>query len=83
MKVELDDITEKPTYKRIKEYVKVNFGLNVHTKYIAEVNRKHGLEMHVAPNKVESPKREYPKCPKEKFEAIEKALIHFGMINDN
>ncbi len=47
MKVELDDITKKPTYKRIKEYVKVNFGLNVHTKYIAEVNRKHGLEMHV------------------------------------
>lgn len=39
--------------------------------------------MHEAPNKVENPKREYPNCPKEKFEAIEKALSYFGLISES
>lgn len=80
MKVELGDVTEKPTYQKIKEYVKDKYGLNVHTKYIAEVKRMHGLPMHEASNKVEVPKREYPKCPQEKVEAIEGALRYFGVI---
>lgn len=60
MTVDREDMTEKATYKKIKEYVKEKFGLNMHTKYIAEVKRKHGLPMHEAPNKVDVPKREYP-----------------------
>lgn len=80
MNVDREDVTEKATYQKIKEYVKEKFGLNVHTKYIAEVKRKHGLPMHEAPNKVDAPKREYMECPEEKVKAIEEALNYFGII---
>lgn len=80
MSVDREDVTEKATYQKIKEYVKEKYGLNVHTKYIAEVKRKHGLPMHEAPNKVDVPKREYTECPKEKEKAIEEALRYFGII---
>ena len=66
MTVDKEEVTEKVTYQKIKEYVKEKYGLNVHTKYIAEVKRKHGLPMHDAPNKVDVPKRQYPACPEEK-----------------
>lgn len=80
MTVDKEDVTEKATNQKIKEYVKEKYGLNVNTKYIAEVKRKHGLPMHVAPNKVDVPKREYPGCPEEKIRAIEDALRCFGLI---
>lgn len=80
MTVDKEDVTEKATYQKIKEYLKEKYGLNVHTKYIAEVKRKHGLPMHEAPNKVDVPKREYPACPEEKVKAIEEALEHFKLI---
>ena len=80
MTVDKEDVTEKATYQKIKDYVKEKYGLNVHTKYIAEVKRKHGLPMHEAPNKVDVPKREYPGCPEEKVKAIEEALGYFRMI---
>lgn len=80
MTVDREDVTEKATYQKIKDYVKEKYGLNVHTKYIAEVKRKHGLPMHEAPNKVDVPKREYPGCPEEKVKAIEEALGYFRMI---
>lgn len=60
--------------------MKEKYGLNVHTKYSAEVKRKHGLSMHDVPNKVDVHKREYPECPEEKVKAIEDALKHFGLI---
>ena len=80
MTVDKEDVTEKATYQKIKEYVREKYGLNVHTKYIAEVKRKHGLPMHEAPNKVDVPKREYPGCPEEKVKAIENALKYFGIM---
>ena len=80
MTVDKEDVTEKATYQKIKEYVREKYGLNVHTKYIAEVKRKHGLPMHEAPNKVDVPKREYPGRPEEKVKAIEEALKYFGLI---
>lgn len=80
MTVDKEDVTEKATYQKIKDYVKEKYGLNVHTKYIAEVKRKHRLPMHEAPNKVDVPKREYPGCPEEKVKAIEEALGYFRMI---
>jgi actin-like ATPase involved in cell morphogenesis len=80
MTVDMEDVTEKATYQKIKDYVKEKYGLNVHTKYIAEVKRKHGLAMHEAPNKVDVPKREYPTCPEEKVKVIEEALRYFAMI---
>ena len=60
--------------------MKEKYRLNVHTKYIAEVKRKHELPMHDAPNKVDVPKREYPGCPEEKVKAVEEALKHFKVI---
>ena len=81
MTVDKEDVTEKATYQKIKEYVREKYGLNVHTKYIAEVKRKHGLPMHEAPNKVDVPKREYPGCPEEKAGAIEEALQYFGILS--
>ena len=80
MTVDKEDVTEKATYQKIKEYVKEKYGLNVHTKYIAEVKRKHRLPMHDAPNKVDVLKREYPGGPEEKVKAIEDALKYFGLI---
>lgn len=80
MTVDKEDVTEKATNQKIKEYVKEKCGLNVHTKYIAEVKRKHGLYMHDAPNKVDVPKREYSGCPEEKVKAIEEALKYFGLL---
>ena len=80
MTVDKEDVTEKATYQKIKEYVTGKYGLNVHTKYIAEVKRKLGLPIHEAPNKVDVPKREYPACPEEKVKAIEEALKYFGLI---
>ena len=36
-----ENVTEKATYQKIKDYVKSKYGVNVHTKYIAEAKRKH------------------------------------------
>ncbi|MDY2661684.1 MAG: recombinase family protein, partial [Bariatricus massiliensis] len=83
MTVDREDVTEKATYQKIKEYVKEKYGLNVHTKYIAEVKRKHGLPMHEAPNKVDVPKKEYPRCPEVKVTAIEEALKYFGVMEQS
>ena len=80
MNVDREDVTEKATYQKIKEYVEERYGLNVHTKYIVEVKRKHGLPMHDAPNKVDVPKREYPGCPEEKEKAIGEALKYFNYL---
>lgn len=80
MTVDKEDMTEKATYQKIKEYVKEKYGMNVHTKYIAEVKRKHGLPMHDASNKVDVPKRDYPGCPDDKVKMIEEAFKFFGII---
>lgn len=80
MKVETEDVTEKPTYKKINEYVEKKYGFKVNSKYIAEVKTMCGLPMHEAPNKTDTPKREYPKCPPEKVEAIKDALHYFELI---
>ena len=74
------DVTEHPTYKRIKEYIEEKYGFKVHSAYIAEVKRMCGLDMHKAPNSVEKRKYEYRPCPVEKVEAIKDALVHFGLI---
>lgn len=80
MTVDREDVTEKATYQKIKDYILERYGIKIHTKYIAEVKRKHGLPMHEAPNKVDVPKREYPACPEDKVKVIEEALRNFGLI---
>ena len=69
---------EKATYQKIKEYVKDKYGVNVHTAYIAEVNRELGSPMYDAPNAVEELK--HPTV--EKVEAIKDALRYFKITED-
>ena len=67
---------EQPTYTQIKDYVMEKYGIKLHTVYIAEVKRMHGINMQANRRKTE-PKYN---CPKDKIEVIEEALRHFNMI---
>ena len=72
---------EKVTYKKIKEYIEEKYGFKVHTAYIAEVKRSHGLPMYDAPNAVEELKQPRKHPTAEKIQAITDALIYFGLID--
>ena len=67
----------KVTYKKIQQYIKEKYGLKAHTSYIAEIKRKHGIEMINVRSK-EGAKVHHP--TKEMTEAIEDALRYFNMI---
>ena len=71
---------EKATYSKIKEYVKDKYGVNVHTSYIAQVNRMCGLDMGENYNKSKKENPEVKKCSQEKVEYIKDALRHFRLI---
>lgn len=71
---------EKATYQKIKEYVKNKYGVNVHTRYIAEVKRMCGLDMGENYNKSKKENPEVKHCPQEKVEYIKDALRHFELI---
>ena len=88
-KISLDAIAErakkyqpkpKITYKMIQEYVEQKYGFKVHTAYIAEVKRSLGLTMNDAPNATGELKQPGKRPPKEKAEAITKALKYFEVI---
>ena len=67
----------KVTYKKIKDYVKEHFKLNAHSSYIAEVKRKHGIDMQAKRDK-ENAIVKHP--TKVMVEAIEDALRYFKII---
>ena len=71
---------EKATYQKIKEYVKNKYGVNVHTRYIAEVNRMCGLDMGENYNKSKKENPEVKHCPQEKVEYIKDALKYYSVI---
>ena len=71
---------EKATYQNIKKYVEDNFGVNVHTRYIAEVKRMCGLEMGENHHKSQKENPEIKHCPPAKMMYIEDALKYFGLI---
>lgn len=73
---------EKATYQNIKKYVKDNFGVNVHTRYIAEVKRMCGLEMGENYHKSQKENPEIKHCPPAKMMYIEDALKYFGLIGN-
>ena len=67
----------KVTYKKIQQYIKEKYGLHAHSSYIAEVKRKHGIEM----MNIRSKEGARVHHPTEKMtEAIEDALRYFNMI---
>ncbi len=71
----------KITYKMIQEYIQNKYGFKVHTAYIAEVKRSHGIRMYDAPNAVEQLKHPRPHPPLEKVQAIEDALREYKVID--
>ena len=67
----------KVTYKKIQQYIKEKYGLHAHSSYIAEVKRKHGIEM----MNIRSKEGARVHHPTEKMtKAIEDALRYFNMI---
>ncbi len=79
-RVESKKPKEKPTYKTIQKWVEENYGLKVHTAYIAEVKRDLGLPMYDAPNAVEELKRPRAHPNPRMVKAIKAALEHFEII---
>lgn len=80
LKKESNEVIEMPpkvTYKKIKEYIMEKYGLNAHSSYIAEVKRKHGIEM-INTRSKEGAKVHHP--TEQMTEAIEDALRYFNMI---
>ena len=71
---------EKSTYQNIKKFVKAKYGVNTHTKDIAEVKRDCGVEMRLNYNisKKENPKIRH--CTQEKRGYIMDALEHYQVI---
>ena len=71
----------KATYEKIKKYVaEHNDGMKVSNLYIAQVKGKCGIELGENFNLPKSEDAKQPQCPKEKEEAIMKALKSFKMI---
>lgn len=71
---------KKATYQKIKEYVKDKYSVNVHIRYIAEVNRMCGIDMGENYNKSKKENPDVKQCPDEKVEYIKNALKYFELI---
>ena len=65
---------------QVKDYVLEHSGLKVSSLYIAQVKQKHGIIERECYNAPKTEGGRVPQCPKEKMEAIEKALRFFKMI---
>lgn len=79
-KLKLPKKEKKATYKVIQQHIENKYGFKVHTAYIAEVKRSHGVFMYDAPNGVK-----IRKCPKKhptqvQVQAITETLKHFNII---
>ena len=68
------------TYDELQAWVQANYGFHVTHLNIAQVKRKHGLDMRENYNLPKSEESRQPNCPEEKEKAIEEALKHFKMI---
>ena len=80
--LDLTSAESKATYKEIQNYVLEKFGFKVSTLYIAQVKKKHGLEVREHYNIPKNENRKVPQCSIEKEEAILDALKCFKMIKD-
>ena len=79
--MDLTSAESKATYEEIKKYVaEHNDGMKVSSRNIAQVKRKCGLELAENFNLPKSEDARQPQCPKEKEDAIVKALKAFKMI---
>ena len=79
--MDLTSAESKATYEEIKKYVaEQNDGMKVSSLNIAQVKRMCGLELAENFNLPKSEDARQPQCPKEKEDAIVKALKAFEMI---
>ena len=67
------------TYRQIQHYVKLKYGFQPKTCWIADVKELVGLPVREARNRA-GDDRQVP-CPDEKIEAIIEAFRYFGMIH--
>ena len=68
------------TYDEIREWIQEKYGFHVTHLNIAQVKRKHGLDMRENYNLPKSEESRQPNCPEEKEKVIEEALKHFQML---
>jgi len=80
--MDLTRAESKATYEQIQNYVFEKYGFKVSTLYIAQVKRKHGLEVKEHYNISKKENQKISQCPIEKEEAILDALKHFKMLGD-
>ena len=78
--MDLTSAESKATYKQIQNYVLKKFGFKVSTLYIAQVKRKHSLDVREYYNISKNENQKVFQCPIEKEEAILDALKHFKML---
>jgi site-specific DNA recombinase len=74
-------IVRKATYKALREFVFEKFGVHVSTLNIAQIKRKHGLEIGTAYNKPAEPKLRIPHCTQEKEKMILEALKYYDVLD--
>ena len=68
------------TYDELQAWVQANYGFHVTHLNIAQVKRKHDLDMRENYNSPKSKDSRQPNCPEEKEKAIEEALKHFRIL---
>ncbi|EFE27787.1 hypothetical protein HMPREF0389_01418 [Filifactor alocis ATCC 35896] len=78
--MDLISAESKATYKQIQNYVLEKFRFKVSTLYIAQVKKKHGLEVREHYNIPKNENQKVPQCSIEKEEAILNALKNFKML---
>ena len=79
--LDLTSAESKATYEKIKKYVAEHYdGMKVSNLYIAQINRKRGIEVGENFNIPKIKDTRQPQCPKEKEDAIVEALEFFKMI---
>ena len=81
--MDLTELRGKATYAHVKEYILNKFGLKVSSLYIAQVEKKCGLETGENHNLPKSEDARQPQVTPEKEEAIMKAFRHLDNINSN
>lgn len=67
------------TYREIIDRVRQTDGFVAQTCWIADVKAAHGLTRGSSPNRIDEHRKVKP-CPLAKRDAIERALVHFGMV---
>lgn len=83
MELDEEDVTKeerKGTYENFKEYILGKYNFKVSTLYIAQIQRKCGLDLGENYNKFKKENSKVPECLKEKEDAIIDAFRNFKRI---